>query len=290
MRNLPVQARHERRVQVIRLRQAGLTYEAIAPQAGLSRTGVFNICSRYEAGGADALHDKTGGRKLGEQRRLDAEQESEIRRLICDKQPDQLQLRCNLWTPAAVSHLVTQRTGIQLPVRTLGLYLKRWGFAARKPLWQTYERSPAALRQWLEKDYPVIAKRARADDALILWGDETRLHSGDRRGSGIAPRGQEAIVGTGSHRNALSIVSAVSNKGQMRWMIFRGAMNTDILIDFMRRLVKGTPRKMFLILNNLRVHHSKRIKAGLARHGYEIEVFYLPSLVAGRNARRHSSS
>lgn len=57
MRSLSPDAQHERRVQVIRLRKAGRTYDEIAEQTGLSRTGVFNICKRHQEVGAKALRD-----------------------------------------------------------------------------------------------------------------------------------------------------------------------------------------------------------------------------------------
>ncbi len=134
MRSLSREARHERRVQVIRLREAGQTYDAIAAQTGLSRTGVFDICRRYTRGGAGALQDAIGGRQVGEGRYLSAEQEQEIRELICSKTPDQLQMPDALWTRGAVAALITQRFGIRLAVRTMGLYLSRWGFTPQKPL------------------------------------------------------------------------------------------------------------------------------------------------------------
>jgi transposase len=63
----------------------------------------------------------------------------------------------------------------------------------------------------------------------------------------------------------------------MSWKVFAGALSADILIDFLRRLIKGQPRKLFLILDNLRVHHAKPVKALLAERRDAIEVFYLPS-------------
>lgn len=104
MRSLSREARHERRVQVIRLRKAGNTYDEIAALTGLSRTGVFNICKRHEALGAKALHDTIGGRKVGEKRLLDAAQEAQVRKLIADKTPDQLKMPYALWTRAAVAN------------------------------------------------------------------------------------------------------------------------------------------------------------------------------------------
>ena len=277
MRSLSREARHERRVQVIRLRKAGNTHEEIAVLTGLSRTGVFNICKRHEALGAKALHDTIGGRKVGENRLLDAAQEGQVRKLIADKTPDQLKMPYALWSRAAVAQLIEQRFGIRLQVRTMGKYLARWGFTPQKPMKKAYEQSPAAVKKWLDEDYPAIAARAKAEGAEIHWGDESGLRSDDVRGRGFAPKGQTPVVRVNNKRHGLSVISTVTNKGQMRWRIFDGALNTTILIDFLRRLIKEQTRKLFLILDNLRVHHARQVKTWLAEHADAIEVFYLPS-------------
>ncbi len=277
MRSLSREARHERRVQVIRLREAGYRYEDIAAQTGLSRTGVFDICKRYADGGAEKLRDGIGGRRTGEGRLLSAEQEKEVRRLICDKTPDQLKMPYALWTRGAVAQLIEHRFGIHLQVRTMGKYLARWGFSPQKPLRRAYEQSPTAVKKWLEEQYPVIAARAKFEKADMHWGDETGLRSDDVRGRSYAPKGETPVIRVNSKREGLSIISTVTNKGEMRWKMFEGAINADILIDFMGRLIKGAARKIFLILDNLRVHHSKPVKEWLSKHTDQIEVFYLPS-------------
>jgi len=277
MRLLSRDARHERRVQVIRLRKAGHTYDEIAQQTGLSRTGVFDICKRHEAAGAKALRDAPNGRKTGDGRLLTAEQETLIRKLIADKTPDQLKMVYALWTRQAVAELVLERFGIKLAVRTMGLYLARWGFTPQKPMKKAYEQSPAAVKKWLEEDYPVIAARAKAEGAEIHWGDESGLRSDDVRGRSYAPKGETPVIRVNNKRHGLSVISTVTNKGQMRWKIFDGALNAKILIDFLRRLIKGASKKVFLVLDNLRVHHAKPVKAWLAENTDAIEVFYLPS-------------
>jgi len=263
MRKLTREARYERRVQVIRLRKAGRTYDEIATLTGLSRTGVFDICKRHAASGSSALHDAAGGRKLGEQRLLSPAQEALVQKLIADKTPDQLKMPYALWSRAAVAELIEQRFGLKLKVRTMGMYLQRWGFTPQKPMRKAYEQSPAAVKKWLDEDYPALAQRARAEGAEIHWGDESGLRSDDVR--------------VPNKRHGLSIISTVTNKGQMRWRIFDGALNSTILIDFFKRLIKGQKKKVFLILDNLRVHHSKPVKHWLAQHAEYIEVFYLPS-------------
>jgi transposase len=132
MRSLSRDARHERRVQVIRLRNQGLTYDQIASFTGLSRTGVFNICKRYQVGGEQALRDATGGRRIGEKRRLSPEQEQSIFRTISEETPNQHRLPFEQWSRPAVLQLIRQLYGIDLPVRTMGLYLSRWGFKPQK--------------------------------------------------------------------------------------------------------------------------------------------------------------
>lgn len=167
MRSLSPEARHERRVQVIRLRKAGLGYDAIAAQTGLSRTGVFDICKRHREGGAKALRDAPSGRQAGQGRLLDLTQELLVRQLIADKTPDQLKMPYALWTRSAVGELIEQCFGIKLSVRGVGVYLKRWGFTPQKPMKKAYEQSPAAVKKWLEQDYPAIAARAKNEGAEI---------------------------------------------------------------------------------------------------------------------------
>ena len=277
MRSLSREARHERRVQVIRLRRAGRMYDEIAEQTGLSRTGVFNICQRHAKGGARVLHDAPGGRKTGEKRLLSAAQESAVRKLIADKTPDQLKMPYALWSRTAVSGVIEQFYGIRLSARTSGKYLARWGFTPQKPVRRAYEQSPVAVKKWLDEQYPQIEASAKAEGAEIHWGDETGLRSDDVRGRGYAPPGCTPVVRVNNKRESLSVISTVTNKGTMRWKMFDGALNSDILIDFLKRLVKDADRKVYLILDNLRVHHSRPVKEWLERHRDEIEVFYLPS-------------
>jgi transposase len=276
MRSLSRDARHKRRVQVIRLRKAGQTYDEIAAQTGLSRTGVFDICKRHEAAGAKSLRDAPSGRKSGDGRPLDAAQETMVCTLITDKAPDQLEMPYALWIRMAVAQLIEQRFGIRLPVRTMGLYLAGWGFTPQKPMKKAYERSPATVKTWLDHDYPVIAARAKAEGVEIHWDDESGLRGDDVRCRDFAPKGQMPVIRVNNKRDGLSVISTVTNKGQMRWRMFDGALNTDILIDFLRRLIKGASKKLFLILDNLRVRHAKPVKAWLAERADAIEMLYLP--------------
>src|SRR5918998_1604651 len=157
MRKLPAAAQEERRRQVIGLRRAGMTYGAIAAQAGLSPTGVFDICKRFAERGAAGLKTGPRGPEPGYGRFLDADQEAEICDLIRRHTPDELDLPFALWSRAAVRELIRRRFGVRLAVRTMGTYLARWGFTAQKPIRRAYEQDPAARRRCPRRGHPAPA-------------------------------------------------------------------------------------------------------------------------------------
>ena len=276
-RTLPLSVVNERRRRAVKLRERGLTLREVAAQCELSVPTVMAAHRAYIAGGWKGVNVKPRGRKLGEGRQLSAAQESEIQRLICDKTPDQLKLGFALWNRQAVAQLIAERFGRTVPIRSVGEYLKRWGFTPQKPVKKAYEQRPVEVKRWLDETYPAIAQRAKAEKAEIHWGDETGLRSDDVRGRGYAPKGQTPVIRVNHRREGLSIMSTVTNQGKVRWQILEGAMNAKRLIEFFKRLVKDTERKVFLILDNLRVHHARIVKDWLAEHDDEIEVFYLPS-------------
>jgi transposase len=277
MRKLPAAAQEERRRQVVGLRQAGMTYDAIAAQVGLTRTGVFDICKRFAAHGTAGLKTGPRGPEPGHGRFLDADQEAEARDLIRRHTPDELDLPFALWSRAAVRELIWQCFGVRLAVRTMGTYLARWGFTAQKPLRRAYEQDPAAVRRWLRRDYPAIAARAKAEGGTIFWGDETGLRSDDVRGGrSYAPRGRTPEVRVNHKRAGLGLISAVSNRGELRWMVLDGAVKAPSLLRFLSRLVRDVDGKVFLILDRLPVHRSAKVRGWLTGREAEIEVFYLP--------------
>jgi transposase len=276
MRKLPAAAQEERRRQVVGLRQAGQTYDAIAAQVGLSPTGVFDICKRFAERGTAGLRTGPRGPEPGHGRFLDAEQEAQARDLVRRHTPDELDLPFALWSRAAVRELILRRFGVRLAVRTMGTYLARWGYTAQRPLRRAYEQDPVAVRRWLRRDYPEITARAKAEGGAIFWGDETGLRSDDVRGRSYAPRGHTPEVRVNHKRANLGLISAVANKGELRWMVLDGAVKAPSLLRFLARLVRDADRKVFLILDRLPVHRSAEVRAWLAGREAEIEVFYLP--------------
>jgi len=272
-RKLPRDVIEEKRRQSQRLRKRGMTRKEIGDIVGVHADTV----GRWLKLSQKQLKVNRGGRKPGESRHLAADQETKIRKMITDKTPDQLKMPYALWTRKAVMELIEQEAGIKMPIRTVGEYLKRWGFTPQKPAKRAYEQNPKAVQRWLDEDYPEIKARAKAENAEIYWGDETGMRSDSQHGRGYAPKGKTPIVRLNANRTSTNMISAITNQGKVRFRVFDGTMNADILIDFCTRLIKSAGRKVYLVLDNLRVHHAKIFKAWLAKHEGEIEVFYLPS-------------
>lgn len=254
-----------------------MTHQQVAQTLGVSRPNVTRWWGLYQQGGGIALHAKRRGRRTGQQRRLHLEQERQTRRWIQDKTPEQLKMPFALWTRKAVAELIETRCGITLPVRTMGEYLKRWGFTPQKPLKRAYEQNPKAIRRWLQDEYPAIVARACKEKAQIYWGDETGLSSEDHRGRGYAPKGQTPVVNVSAKRFSISMISGVTNRGTLRFMVYKGALRVNSFIEFLRRLERDAPKKVFLIVDNLRVHHAIKVRQWLLQHDKRIELFFLPS-------------
>lgn len=277
-RNQTLEQLHERRKQVVRMHRKGVRVMRIVELSGLSYPTVRSVIDLYKQGGMDAIKPASRGRDSGDGRTLSDEQEQAIQRIICDKRPEQLKMEFALWNRAAVMQLIDRECNIKLSIRGVGNYLKRWGFTPQKPIKKAYEQCSASVKQWLDDKYPAIEQRAKAEGAEIHWGDETALVNTDVRGRSYAPAGKTPVIfASGGTRHKLSMIATVTNQGKTRWMIIDETFNSDRFIEFLEALIKDAGRKVFLILDNLRVHHSKVVKAWVEERKDKIELFYLPS-------------
>ena len=204
-RMLSPAAKNERRRQVIRAHKRGPTRTQTAEEVGPGYTAVSKTIARYEELGSAALAPRTRGRRSGQDRALSEAQEQAIERTICDKRLEQLKMEFALWSRAAVMHLIEREYAVVLHVRSVGKYLKRWGFTPKKPIRRAYEQSPAAVKEWLDTQYPQIARQAKAEGAEVHWGDETALVNTDVRGRSFAPIGKTPVtMAVGDTRQKLS--------------------------------------------------------------------------------------
>lgn len=276
LRQLEPAARAPLRRTVIRVFKRGHSQSAIARELGLRRSTVAEWVGKSQSG--QELQEGRRGRPLGHGRRLTPAQEARLQKDLVDTTPEQVKLRFALWNAQAVRALIKAHFLINLPVRTVRLYLNRWGFTPQRPLQRAFEQKPEAVRKWLDTDYPAIAARATAEGAEIHWGDETAVSSVEHYPRGYAPKGKTPIlVLSQAKRERLNLISAITNRGTVRFMLYRDTLTAGTLIKFRERLIQEAGRKVFLMLDNLRVHHAAKVKTWLADKTEQIELFFLPS-------------
>jgi transposase len=289
-RKLTPEEQQQNRKSIVRMLSKGHKPDKIADALGVSRSLVYATKKRYGEGGMAAIKIQQRGRREGEKRILTPEQEKEIRQTIIDKNPEQLKLKCCLWTRRAIREYIRRDYKVDLPLSTLGYYLERWGFSVQRPVKKAMNQDPAKIGKWLDEEYPAIEKQAREGDCEIYWGDETAVQNTSNYAKGYAPVGQTPTIEVQARKMKLNMLSAVSNRGKLRFTIIDKSVDAAILIDFMKRLVKDSDRKVLLILDNLRVHHAKTVTAWLANHKDEIEVFYLPPYAPEYNPDEYLNS
>jgi len=275
-RTLAQAAQEELRRRAVGAVSGGRSQGEVARLFGVSRQTVNGWVKAERAGGEPALASRKRGRRPGEQQALRPWQQAQIARAIRDKNPDQLKLPFFLWTREAVRDLIERRFGIRLSLVAVGSYLRRWGFTPQKPIRRAFEQDPARVRRWLEQEYPRIAQAARRAGAQVLWGDEMGLRSDHAAGRSYGLRGRTPVVPGTGQRFSASVISAISNRGRLNFMVFRGRFNAGLFIAFLKRLIRQVGRKVFLIVDGHPVHRARALKEWLARHTKEIALFYLP--------------
>ena len=257
--------------------EEGVSQRAAARLYGVHENTVSKWMRAFRAQGEVALVPGRRGRRPVEQLALAPLQQAQIQRLIREKNPDQLQLPFALWTREAIRDLVRRRFGVVLAIRTIGDYLRRWGFTPQKPVQRAYERDQAAVDRWLEAAYPALRARAKRERAMILWGDEMGIRSDHTRGRSYAPAGETPVVGKTGRRFSVNVIQAVGNRGELWFRVFAGRFSQGVFIDFLRRLIKSAKgRKLILIVDGHPAHRGKQARAFIAANETLLEVVYLP--------------
>ena len=265
----------------IALINKGMKKGEVAILFGVNKNTVSNWVKHYnETGG---FKSKKKGVKSEDKKLLSSSQEKEIQLMIIDKMPDQLKLDYGLWTRKAVKELVEREFGVFMAINTMGDYLRSWGFSPQKPKKKAYEQCPKKVKKWLEEEYPIIKKRANLEGAEIQWGDDTGVRNNCQHGRSYAPKGKTPTKLSMSKRFSINMISSLNNQGKVQFMIYSENMNSQRLILFLKQLTKNSSKKVFLILDNLRVHHSKLVKEWVEENKENIELFFLPAYSPEKN-------
>jgi transposase len=272
------------RLRALRGCELGFTEADVADLLGVSHETVSRWWTAYAAGGLDALPGDRTGRPVGTGRTLSDEQARRIRDQIDERSPEDLGIAAAVWSRKAVRDLIRREFGIAMPVRTVGEYLKRWGYTAKAPRRHARDQDPDEVDRWLEWTYPAIEARAALEGAEIHWCDETGAAADEQSRKGDAREGDPARIEVPKPHIRMNLVATITNEGEVHFLTYKESMTGALFITFLEKLLGETTRKVFLILDRLPAHETKAVADWVAGHGDRIELFWLPKYAPELNA------
>jgi len=253
--------------------QEGQSPEVVASALGINRTTIYDWLALYRKGGWGALDArKRGGRKA----RLDGKAMRWIYRTITTKNPLQMQFSFALWTCEMIGTLIVRRFGLKLSRTSVNRLLNQLGLSAQRPLWRAYEQNPRAVQAWLEEQYPAICEQARKCGAQIYFGDEAGVRSDYHSGTTWAARGKTPVVTSTGARFGFNMISAISTRGTLRFMVAEGSFGAGNFIVFLKRLLHGASKPVFLIVDGHPSHKAKMVGRFVGTTKGMLRIYYLP--------------
>jgi len=263
----------EIRFKAVKAVQRAQAPTAVAREMGLYTNRVFVWLAAYRAGGWDALRARKG---TGRPKRLSGRQIQWIYNTVTMKSPLQLKLPFALWTRSQIRVVVYRKFKIRLSLTSIGRLLAQLGLTCQKPLFRAYQQNPSLVERWLKSEYPRIRTMAKRETAEIFFEDESGVRSDFHSGTTWAARGKTPVVRVTGQRFRLNMISAVSPKGSLRFMVVRGGVGAQVFVEFLKRSMHGRRRAVFLIVDGHPSHRSKRARSYVDSLGGKLKLFFLP--------------
>jgi transposase len=261
------------RLQAIKAIREGADVASVALAYGVNVRSVFRWLADFANGGHSALLAKP---IPGRPPKISAGEMQWIAQAVRDHTPLQYKFNYGLWTLSLIGGLIDRQFGKKLSLSAVSRVMKLLGFSAQKPLYQAWQQDAQLVRQWETQTYPAIRAQARKEGAIIYFGDESGIRSDYHAGTTWAPKGQTPVIEATGARFSLNMISAVSPKGEFRFMVHEGGVTANVFREFLSRLMIGSTAPIFLILDGHPVHKAKVVKAFVQAQQGRLKLFYLP--------------
>ena len=266
-------ASRERWLTVLKRVQAGESPEVVIQALGFSRSCIYTWLARHRTGGWGALKARAlQGRPL----KVQPAQMRWVYRAVTGKSPLQFRFEFALWTREMIRVLLQERFRLRLSLTSVGRLLQQLGLTCQRPLFRAIEQNPERVRWWREQEYPGIRRLAREVGADIYFGDEAGVRSDCHAGTTWGVKGRTPVVRSTGHRSSVNMISAVSARGRLRFMLAEGRVNGAVFVEFLKRLLHNAKRPVFLILDGGSYHDSRLVKSYVSSWNGKLRLFFLP--------------
>lgn len=272
-RQLDHQSLQTMRQQAVKAVGAGQTVESVALAHGVNIRTVFKWLAAYASGGQRALLAKpVPGRPM----KLSGEQMRWVADAVRGQTPLQWKFEFALWTLGIIGELIRRQFGVRLSPATVSKVMRMLGFTVQRPLYRAWQQDAVLVERWQKEDFPAIQAEAKRVGATIYFADESGLRSDYHTGTTWAPEGKTPVVKATGRRYALAMISAVSGRGDLRFMVHEGSVNATVFREFLKRLMVGAKRPIFLVVDGHPIHKAKLVTDYVAQQGGRLKLFYLP--------------
>jgi transposase len=248
---------------------------AVIGSFGFARTTIYKWLSQVKGRG-NGLRRLKGTVGTGRPRSLTSAQEGKVFRWINGRDPRQYGFDFGLWTRQIAAELIEREFGVKLGVTAVGMLLAKLGLTPQKPLQRAYQRDPEAIAAWQTTIYPQIAKAAKASGAEIYFWDESGFRADAVHGRTWGVRGETPVVAVPGQRQSVSAASAVTARGGFWFVTYKGGLNAEMFIGFLRKLMKHRRKPLIVILDSLPAHKGPLVRAYVAEMQGKLQLHYLP--------------
>jgi transposase len=262
------------RIRAVQSVQSGQSPEQVIAALGMTRSIIYRWLASYNAGGMQALQAK---RLFGRPPKLSTSSVRWVYKTVVGKNPLQLKFEFALWTREMIRDLIKKQFGISMSAVSVGRLLAKLGLTCQRPLFRAYQQNADAVNAWMGNEYPRLAQKAKVEHASVFFADEAGIRSDYHAGTTWAPRGQTPKVQATGARFGLNMISAISRKGEMRFMVTEKTVNAEIFCEFIDRLMHNRRNKVYLIIDGHPVHRSSKVAKHVASYQGRIQLVRFPS-------------
>lgn len=262
-----------------RVREGEAPSDVIASY-GFNRTTIYKWMNAADERGDEALRSTPA---TGRPRSLTPAQEQQVFRWVNGRDPRQYGLDFGLWTRTIVAQLIEKKFKVKLGLTAVGKLLAKLGLTPQKPLQRAYQRDPEAIEQWQRERYPAIARKARLEKTDVFFWDESGFRADAVHGKTWGVRGQTPVVERPGQRQSISVASAVNAKGGFWFCTYAGALNAELFVVLLRKMMRHRKRPVHLVLDGLPAHKKACVRDYVASTKGKLTLHFLPGYAPDLN-------